>query len=139
MLPPLMYQHLTASQALCRGAQHAGMAMQAKAGAADAAFAVLEDMQRPPYLMKPTHYAFNTVLNAVARALPPRPAQVLTANRISHLMHPGMYHSLAVCSTVHSPLAGLHASLSMVPVNAVYGRAGGAPFGKAYAGSWHRA
>ena len=52
------------------------MATQAKAGAADDAFAVLEDMQRPLYDMKPTLVTYNTIINACARALPPQPAQV---------------------------------------------------------------
>ena len=57
--------------------RQSSMALQAKAGAADDAFDTLDDMQRPPYSMTPTVYAFNTVLNACARALPPRPTQVL--------------------------------------------------------------
>ena len=40
------------------------------------AFAVFEEMQRPPQSVQPNIEGMNTLLNACARALPPWPAKV---------------------------------------------------------------
>ncbi len=49
---------------------------QAKAGLVEEAFAVFEEMQRPPQSVHPNREGLNTLLNACARALPPWPAKV---------------------------------------------------------------
>ena len=50
---------------------------QAKAGLVDEAIAVFEEMQQPPQSVRPDLEGLNTLLNACARALPPRPTKVM--------------------------------------------------------------
>lgn len=53
------------------------MRAQAKAGFVEAAFATLEEMQRPPHLHRPDHFVCNTLVNACSRSEPPRPSEAM--------------------------------------------------------------
>ena len=82
---------------------------QAKAGLVEEAFAVFEEMQRPPQSVQPNREGLNTLLNACARALPPWPAKVTTPSLCVH-GQPVDTDSLAVCEVT----VGICALMSML-------------------------
>jgi len=68
---------------------------QAKAGLVEEAFAVFEEMQRPPQSVQPNREGLNTLLNACARALPPWPAKVMAPQPLCTGSRSSKTHSLS--------------------------------------------